>query len=491
MRRAEDYYHIQGDYILSTLELELNQREEKALKVLISDCRKLVEEKGYPDKWYKGNSIDHFLISHELSRRDWLSDDRNEPYFTHFGRVIISMDCLHKKAAELDDLTVKDLSILFYPHAIINERALKIALFLFDRVYVIFPDETILTSIEDIQDGDSFMDNNFKLLSPAKEIYSLIKEIYEFHISTLPLRREGILRLVSPSKNLNLDFYQAVENDLRSAEFKNIIEKNNTNHYYLGTSKLIRLHGLSYFDNLSKGKNLPEFLTEITRNTSLIEELVELWPFLKVSPEIGSSVLLNHALATAAKYKSSIFTDSQLFHSLLLEKVRRIGNTDLCEDYREEHKIKSDILSMEVMRENLPCLEFNTYEGVLSAREKFSGSLEQFKISMNKYASMIEASFYDKNFYHDLVNLVKKEINPTIMELRSDMKATNLKFIKNIARNAKVGTVPIVAVLFAGLPLPYLLAISAGFITLEAVLEKEIEKRSLAKNGLSFFLNFK
>jgi hypothetical protein len=66
------------------------------------------------------------------------------------------------------------------------------------------------------------------------------------------------------------------------------------------------------------------------------------------------------------------------------------------------------------------------------------------------------------------------------------------KVFKRVIAGVKVGAVPIVATLFAGVPLPYVLAISAGLISLEALWEVQTEKKDLLTlSGLSFLIQVK
>ncbi|HEX3524112.1 MAG TPA: hypothetical protein VHT52_18740 [Stellaceae bacterium] len=62
------------------------------------------------------------------------------------------------------------------------------------------------------------------------------------------------------------------------------------------------------------------------------------------------------------------------------------------------------------------------------------------------------------------------------------------KVFKRVIAGVKVGAVT----LFAGVPLPYVLAISAGLISLEALWEVQTEKKDLLTlSGLSFLIQVK
>ena len=72
--------------------------------------------------------------------------------------------------------------------------------------------------------------------------------------------------------------------------------------------------------------------------------------------------------------------------------------------------------------------------------------------------------------------------------LQRELERSRDAFVGRVLKNIQQGTVPMVGLLFAGLPASSVIAISAGVVTLEAALHARKEMKATKQNGLSLLL---
>ena len=92
-------------------------------------------------------------------------------------------------------------------------------------------------------------------------------------------------------------------------------------------------------------------------------------------------------------------------------------------------------------------------------------------------------------YQKEIERIIAAEINPAVEDLKAKIKGAKRGLVSKALIGARVGAIPIAATVLAGMPLPYILALSAGLISIEALWDVECARRDAAdQNGLSFLL---
>ena len=137
---------------------------------------------------------------------------------------------------------------------------------------------------------------------------------------------------------------------------------------------------------------------------------------------------------------------------------------------------------------NLPKFEFENYEQVLEARHKLSEQLSQFRNAMASLAAEIDESPFDSLFLKKIENILASETRPAVQSINLEIQRSRDTFIIKCLRNAQTGSIPIVALIFAGLPPSAVIALSAGLMSIETALETCREIKHARCNSLSLLL---
>lgn len=128
----------------------------------------------------------------------------------------------------------------------------------------------------------------------------------------------------------------------------------------------------------------------------------------------------------------------------------------------------------------------------MEIRERYKDALSKFRGAIRLFASRVEAMPYTRDFFKEIDSVIAAEVNPAVEELRQEIRSVPQKFLRSTIKGLKAGTIPVIAGVFAGLPIPYLLALSAGVVTLETVLDLSLEmQKKQPKSGLCFLLKAK
>lgn len=501
----EKLYSIKGSYIVSEENIPLNKRERHALDIIVKECQKYVDEKGYPNSsWNEATAISQFIVTRSRSKAKPWRYPPSEPIFGMKGNVYITFDCLHDKADQFEE---NELSrILLFPNATFDYTTLNAACLFFDKVYVVFPDEAINVAPQDIGGTSVPTKKEYHLLGDyfpstriGQDIEDFVKQVYSFFDRTFPLRREGVLNLISPSKQISKEFFRSIENDLTDPDFDQVVSSHSSPPYILGGSKGLLLHRLSSFNkkgeyiSISKIKNFStNNLLRFFQETNLTRWEFGHWGFIRVSPQLGASILTNQSLLACSNRGLLPFTDNSLFFDLLLYKCRKIDKSSHGEIYKLQHSITETLMAKEVMHEHIPLLYLKSCEDVLEIRERYKDVITNFRKSIRHFASKMQAMPYSRDFYREIESIIATEINPVIEELRLEMRSIPQKFLRSTIKGLKAGTIPLIAATFAGLPIPYLLALSAGIVAIETFVDLSLEmKKKPPKNGLCFLLKVK
>jgi hypothetical protein len=141
---------------------------------------------------------------------------------------------------------------------------------------------------------------------------------------------------------------------------------------------------------------------------------------------------------------------------------------------------------------HLPKLKLTSFDDVLEQKEKLGEELALFQNDLSKFSAEVKATPFDDSYKREIEQMIAKSINPAVDSIRAKLLGVRRGFLGKLIKGAKAGTVPIAATLFAGMPLPYVLALSAGVIAIEALWETKSERRNITdQNGLSFLFQLR
>lgn len=507
--------------IRNNLSIRLNQREQRALDDIICGLRmgklphptvrdatpgdiKVVEirERGPWESRIGGGSV------YESGRSPFvLSTDPTRP---GYPLLVIDLGAIHQRAVELELREKREhhFHAMFYPNAMLDDSVLKLALVYFDKVYILFPDETAVspsgrpqkshkpihpsTSIEYFH-GDLLGDETAVEFFPGLDAVDMDvsaewNRLQTFYNQTEILRREGILNFLSPQVNVRERFFDVVQDDLSDKEFVDAVSRMRLPFMYLGGSKLPQDHSSimeayrsSEFSAAARG-----LLSSDWRfGTSY------LFGLFKLPPVLGMSILLNHALLCCAKYDLTPMTDKTDYEHLFLRKLHRSLGRPISQDYSRAKRIASGLMALQVLHRAVPLLQLADYEDVLECRHRLEDELERFRSAMDRFVASVHLAGSPLDLHGETEKVIDTQIIPAISDMENKLRVSKGKFFQRLIRGAKVGVVPIVATALVGVPIPYLLAISAGVVTLEAVLETKSEQDEIRgqTNGLSFVLD--
>ena len=486
--------------IINKIGYELNQREQYALRTMIEE-RELDDGGRSPQGTKKQSAV---VVSND--ERYWIEHDE----------LVISLKEIHDRAREIDfGNDADELRALFYPAASIDDAALKHALLYFDKICVITPDESGGHSLLRRRDAFKPAIPKLKHLGAGVGTFGgqrddggqLLQRIHQFNESTWGLRRDGYMYFLSPSRSVTPQFYRAVQADLDSDNFVSSVKASGVGPFHVGTSKAFGFHyRVMLHAKAARGddqiiergifEEMIRCLMEGEEDKGLEilfsrfqESLFGPYGMVKVSPEVGAAILLNHTIVSCQTFGLTPFTDNQLYQELLLDKFQRAVKSDAVGKYRAELRQTSAILATQIMNVSLPKLELRSFDDVLEQKTRLRDELLRFRTEIMKFAAQVKATPYEDSYLREIERVIAANIAPAIEDLSAKIKGAKRAMVSNVLKSAKAGAVPIAATLFAGLPLPYVLALSAGIITLEALWEVERARRDAADlNGLSFLM---
>jgi hypothetical protein len=406
---------------------------------------------------------------------------------------------------------------IYYPYATEEQKQIiKIAAIYFDKIYIMSP-ITIVDKFSTLDKYRKSISLVKKYIEPSqiKEISKVRDretiEILKFQDETKLLQDEGVVEFINPFKDPDTLQLQQIFDDLEDSLFQEFLmqtleEKATASH---GTALAADI-----WANISSHKmsdhQLYEFrrdfiLATLVHHTAIASITLNATPFTNI-PDFHD--LLRHKIQTIfaqeALVKKPLHQDSFLGVPIKIDGSRIIGvvHVDRPQNYtrqkkalryyKQNNKIKANFLAIETIKQNLPNFELESYEDILVLREKLKDQLEQFRTMMAKIAADIQSLPWDDDFQADLNRVIDRDINPVLLDLQKKLQSSTDRFILRVLKNVKStkSIISFIATLFAGLPLPYAAAISAGVIGLDAAFNVYFENKEIrVNNGLSFLLD--
>lgn len=384
----------------------------------------------------------------------------------------------------------KKLRGLYFPFATPSVELLCQATLYFDEIYIIHPGSGVLSSQnqrypygeKDIEAAKRYMMkyNNFT------------NRLAEFDRISYDLKSEEILHAIPPQMQNDPHFIEYITSDLRNEEFIKIADKEWTEPVFIAAKKMepiLPLIGDSIdFKNIKEELDFRANYANLHSKDSKELFMPKAFGVKEVNPRLAASILINHAYLLSDKYNLIPFTDNDLSIRLLNSKLKKMSEMDGFVDYKKQIDLTSSTLAIKVLEEYLPNFKFKNISDALEARYKLKDQLEEFRYSMNVFASEITESQFDSNFLLKVENTISSKVRPAVKELELKIRKSKDDFINKCIGNIKTSSIPIAASIFAGLPAEAVIAISAGVLTFSAAFETYNEIKRNKSNGLTFLL---
>lgn len=358
---------------------------------------------------------------------------------------------------------------MYYPYASIkNEETLKQSLLYLDRIHVLTPYEsTISDNLKELK----------KMNSHFWGVKNLFRQVEE---ST----NEKIITTVHPNSilsNYKNDFINSIKEDLNDDFFS---QYNDQESWMLYDEKMPRQMMQIGFNN------------KIERRGGGI---------LKVSKDLGESILINHVIYSCIDQKLTPLTDEIEHSRVLNHKIIRSYEkykTFLYENgYIED--IKHQILTKKVIEKQLSGIEGIDIRNVIDFREDNKQELRRFRIKMGQLSSKIKSEPFDPEFENEILQIIKNEIDPSIEALNSSMEGFKDEMITKYTKKAILIGFSFCTLITSGVDLS--IAILGGILAdqmksmmskdndgiLETILEDWRQNRNHKRNSIQYLINAK
>lgn len=232
-----------------------------------------------------------------------------------------------------------------------------------------------------------------------------------------------------------------------------------------------------------------EYESQLLRGMMFDEYRVVELPFA-----VGESVMIGHALAVAADRNFTPFCDERIHLDVLKTRFRKLGDIKVLKavlyEYGYLKDAKVDMLAQDVIAETVPSLEQVPLETILQFREKKTDELENFRVEMRKLVTEIESNPWDSDFPKYISDIVDSKVKPALREVENEIRGCRDSFWADATKTiAKVGPLPIVGSVFAGVPPHVALGLGATLSGLTLILERWAKMRKIKRNGWAFLLD--
>jgi len=143
---------------------------------------------------------------------------------------------------------------------------------------------------------------------------------------------------------------------------------------------------------------------------------------------------------------------------------------------------------------SLPDLSLESYDDVLKIRESASDEFERFRVEIEKLSTRLRSTDYSQNFFNEIEATIKSEVNPAIVDLKTQLSMSRRKIPQKIWKKtiSGAGGIPFALSIFAGLPFEQCLLASAAATGIDTAIDTYFEMRDIRnKNGLSYLFNYR
>ena len=442
---------------------------------------------------------------------------------------------------------------LYYPGELwdldVEDSMLKKCLFFFDKIYAIMPEifsvdwksvqpyEELAPFLRDIRGSKE--DERLRIQkaidagkwpSDQKEPYLPEIERYgrvtRFLDKVKLLREEGVLELVDPQedlveppywdsdsgshpwteiadryqmalqRDLSLDeleahkphiLYGSILNDLRDEGFREVAAN-------LGSEHVV----------LYKGQAEQNWLGLLGKSSTFPEDEWQWLPAMgvfcgdlvgTVSTPMWAAFVANHTLLTAHKQNLIPVTPSDTFSELLLYKPRRLralaANRQLRQGSVDHPEYRTGFSDFSQVAFALPNLEVMSFEDILELRLALEEELRAFRDQMAVLAERITLEPWEPHSMREIQHITKHDIEPAVQELKRKLASSPGEPAPRVLKNHPPAptALTMLATIWAGLPPLLVMAVAAGFVSIETALEYYSDRRkTIQSSGLSLLL---
>lgn len=378
---------------------------------------------------------------------------------------------------------------LYYPGATPSHAFLFQAALYFDELFVLHPGGALFRNQRVWRHHGATDDSRYER--------EFLDRLSRFDRTVMPLKQALVLHCVPPQMHRHPQFIKFLTSDLDDPEFVTIAGEANHQPVFVAAEKmepLLPLVGEGGDVNSIRRELLWRSLHGGNPGGPGAARRGDLFPensphgVKRVTPVLGASILLNHALLTAEQYGLVPVTDDPVMARLLQRKLARVSDRAEFVDFRRQVQIKADALAMRVIEEYLPTFRFESFEHVLEARARLAEQLRLFRDAMLSLAAEIDESPYDQLFSRRVETILNAKIRPAVETLRREIQRSQDSFVAKFLRNVQAGAVPVVGLVLAGLPPSAVIAMGAGVLTAEAAIETYREVKAVKRNGFSLLL---
>jgi hypothetical protein len=209
---------------------------------------------------------------------------------------------------------------------------------------------------------------------------------------------------------------------------------------------------------------------------------------------VGESIMITHAVATAAKRNAVPFCDSRLHLSALGAKIESAYSARIPTAFRRVdpllNEFKGEALSHEVLNATVPSLEGVPTEEILEFRLKNADAVERFRVEMRKLAVRMRSSPWHDGFLQEAAVVVQTEVKPALKDLKREIRRYRSRWwVDAVTKSISMAPLPLVGALWAGAPPEVALGIGAGLGALAFLAGKRLDKQEIKGNGFALLFD--
>jgi len=375
---------------------------------------------------------------------------------------------------------------LYYPYTTVQSIDNLMAMVLyFDTIYIINPEKAAI--------GDRLIRQEISVLEREKIIrYISPAELLEEYDN---LMTQSVINDLGNSDFLNLCHNKALPKvwKIYTEKIPNALADSTFRKYLVNVPALYESQRFGHslregpFSHIEERHQAYERMREISEERS---NRYREYRFVELPFEYGESLMINHALCACDKFSLTPLTDHQVHHDFLKFKFAQMQNTVLLKrilkDYGFIKDMKIDLAAIDIISETVPILEKASVTDVLEFRDENKDALERFRIEMGRVATKIEGNFWDEDFSQKIIDTIDDKVKPAIQNVKDSTESIKEKFLRILAKGAKISPLPIFASVAVGCPPEIALAAGAGVLSLDEYLERLRGRRVKRRNGFAY-----